>query len=81
MALADCALVSSALHSCMWVLEIPQEEQHVNPDVKLTQRAAAVWSILLSRGKQTLGSALALLACLGSRARTSLLSSSASHVE
>lgn len=51
-ALADCALVSSALYSCMWVLEIPQEEQHVNPDVKLTQRAAAVWSILPSRGSK-----------------------------
>lgn len=51
-AVADYALISSALYSCMWVLEMPQEAQHVNPDVKLTQKAAAVKSILPSRGSK-----------------------------
>lgn len=51
-ALADYALVSSALYSCMWVLEMLQEAQHVNPDVELTQKAAAVRSVLPSRGSK-----------------------------
>lgn len=48
-AVADYPLVSSALYSYTWVLEMPQEAQHVNPDVKLTQKAAAVRSVLPSR--------------------------------
>lgn len=62
-ALADYALVSSALYSCMWVLEMLQEAQHVNPDVKLTQKAAAVRSIPPSRGSKC-HTAHALVACL-----------------
>lgn len=82
-AVADYALVSSALNSCMWVLEMPQEAQHVNPDVKLTQKAAAVRSVLPSRGSKchTAHTLVLSLACLEKRGRTSLLSSSASHMQ
>ena len=82
-ALADYALVSSALYSCMWVLEMPQEAQHVNPDVKLTQKAAAVRSVPSSRGSKchTAHALVVLLACLGKRGRTSPLSYSASHMQ
>nr|XP_009914579.1 PREDICTED: ninein-like protein isoform X2 [Haliaeetus albicilla] len=68
--------------SCMWVLEMPQEAQHVNPDVKLTQKAAAVRSVPSSRGSKchTAHALVVLLACLGKRGRTSPLSYSASHM-
>ncbi|XP_029888426.1 ninein-like protein isoform X4 [Aquila chrysaetos chrysaetos] len=68
--------------SCMWVLEMPQEAQHVNPDVKLTQKAAAVRSVLPSRGSKchTAHALVVCLGCLGKTGRTSPLSYSASHM-
>lgn len=65
MAAADYASVSSALYSCTWASEMPREAQHVNPDVKLTLKAAAV-SVLPSRGSRhhTAQALVLSLACL-----------------
>lgn len=75
MAEADYALVSSALYSCTWASEMPREAQHVNPDVKLTLKAAAV-SVLPSKGSKH-HRAQALVLSLVWKGGTSPFSSSA----